>query len=102
MKRTTIFIDEQIERELQGLARRKQWPVAAVVREAIQAYVVSETRQPLPVPGFVGTGRSGRTDIAERHEELLWKDPHDGSQPPSVKPTRPRRPRRAYAKTHSS
>ena len=96
MKRTTIFIDEQIERELQGLARRRQRPVAAVVREAIQAYIVTETRQPPPVPGFVGIGRSGRTDTSERHEALLWKDPHDGApQPSAVKPTRRRRrPRR--------
>ena len=79
MKRTTLFIDEQVERDLQAVARRQRRPVAAVVREAIAAYVTSaQDASPPAEPGFVAIGRSGHRTTAARHEELLWKDlePH--------------------------
>jgi predicted transcriptional regulator len=71
MKRTTIFLDEQVETELKALARRKRLPMAAVVRDALERHVARETvRAPL---SFVGVGRSGSRDTAERHEEILAK-----------------------------
>jgi hypothetical protein len=79
MKRTTIFVPEPLERDLQLYARSERKPVAAVVREAIVEYL-AERRPASALPSFVGVGRSGRSDIAERHEELLWTDPH-GRQP---------------------
>ena len=83
MKRTTIFIDESVERELRLVARRRGRSVAAVVRDAIAREVAAEVRPPL---SFVGVGDSGRSDIAERHEELLWK----GFEPPPLQPRRSR------------
>ncbi len=74
MKRTTIFIDERLERELQALARRQGQPVAALVREAVAQYVVAARDDRPTRLGFVATGRSGRTDTARRHEELLFQD----------------------------
>jgi hypothetical protein len=72
MKRTTIFIDESVQADLQALARRQQRPVAALVREAVAQYVVAE-RQALPSKlGFVGIGRSGAADTAERHDALVF------------------------------
>ena len=91
MKRTTIFIEPQVERELQALARRSGRPMAAIVREAVAQYVVAErARRPARL-AFVASGRSGRGDIAERHEDLLFQ--RDAPAPPP----RPRRspPRRA-------
>lgn len=74
MKRTTVFIDESVEVDLHALARRQQRPVAALVREAVEQYVVAG-RQTVPArPGFVAIGRSGHGDIAERHEEMLFAD----------------------------
>lgn len=92
MKRTTIFIPEELERDVQGCAQRQGKPVAWVVREALTAYVVGR-RTPGRLPSFAGIGRSGRSDVAERHEELLWSDPHDGAGPTGVarEPTRRRR-----------
>jgi predicted transcriptional regulator len=77
MKRTTIFLDEQLERELQALARRQGRPMAGLVREAVEHYVVEarELDGPASRHGFVALGRSGHRDIAERHEELLWQEP---------------------------
>jgi predicted transcriptional regulator len=85
MKRTTIFIEPQLERELQALARRSGRPMAAIVREAVAQYVAADKERRPARLGFVASGRSGRSDIAERHEELLF-------QPDPPAPPRPRRP----------
>jgi hypothetical protein len=100
MKRTTIFIDEGIERELRLVARRRRRSVAAVVREAIAREVAAEARRPLR---FVGIGDSGRHDIAERHEELLFKglEPHPrqaSEKPKAAKRGKSRRRPRASGK----
>jgi len=99
MKRTTIFVPEPLERDLQLYARREQKPVASVVREALAEYLAS--RRPASVlPSFTGIAQSGRSDIAARHEELLWSDPHgEGSRPSDTARVRrrrsaPRKPRR--------
>jgi predicted transcriptional regulator len=74
MKRTTIFIDESLERDLQALAERQGRSRAAVVRLALERYVKREKQKAELELGFVGIGHSGRSDIAERHEEYLWQD----------------------------
>ena len=73
MRRTTIFLDEQLERELKALAKRADRPMASLVREALADYVVTARKTPPKALGFVAAGRSGRQDTAERHEQLLWK-----------------------------
>lgn len=85
MKRTTIFIDEALERELKAIARRHRRPVARLVREAVERYVISARREHAPRLRFIGAGRSGRDDVAERHEELLFE-----SGPASPGPAKPR------------
>ncbi len=72
MKRTTIFIDEQLESELRDLAHRKKRPVAAEVRDALARHVTEERAAGPPSLSFVAIGRSGRRDTAERHEELVF------------------------------
>jgi predicted transcriptional regulator len=85
MKRTTIFIEPQLERELQALARRRGRPMAAIVREAVAQYVTADKERRPSRLSFVASGRSGRRDIAERHEDVLFQ-----ADPPAA-PTRPRR-----------
>jgi len=80
MKRTTIFVPEALERDLQLYARKERKPVASVVREALFEYLAAR-RDTAALPSFVGIGESGRRDIAERHEELLWNDPHGSARP---------------------
>jgi hypothetical protein len=93
MKRTTIFIEPELERELQALARRSGRPMAAIVREAVAQYVAADKdRRPVRL-GFVASGRSGRSDVAERHEDLLFQ-PDPPSAPPRPRPRSPRRPTR--------
>src|SRR4051794_18731261 len=96
MKRTTIFIPEPLERDLQLYARRAGRPVASVVREAVEQYLAGGAAQ-IRLPSFAGVGSSGRTDTADRHESILFADldPH-GAHPPAraIPYTRPRRAKR--------
>ena len=71
MKRTTIFADEELLSEIREISAKEKKTVAEVMREAMRTYV--RKKQPRRKLSFVGIGRSGRKDIAERHEELLWK-----------------------------
>jgi hypothetical protein len=52
--------------------RRKE-PVAALVRVALKQFVDQEKKERPGTLSFVGIGRSGRRDTAERHEDLLWR-----------------------------
>lgn len=95
MKRTTIFVPEALERDLQLYARRKGVPTAAVVREALAAYIAHE--QPaMQLPSFAAAFDSGFTDTAERHEEIVFSrlSPHEAARPKRAAQRRPvQRPR---------
>jgi predicted transcriptional regulator len=81
MRRTTVFLEEGLQRELAALARKRARPAAALVREAIGQYVVAQKAASPTTLSFVAVGGSGRTDTAELHEEMLFKDldPHGES-----------------------
>jgi hypothetical protein len=68
VKRTTIYLDSQLEVLLKLEMRRQQRPMAEIVREAILAYV---TREPRKAPPGAGAYSSGRDDTAERVDEVL-------------------------------
>jgi hypothetical protein len=89
MKRTTVFVPEAVERELQGLSRRERKPVAWFVREALTEYVAAR-RPAASLPSFTGIGGSGEMDTSERHEELLWNDPHGTPRTPRAKARAPK------------
>jgi hypothetical protein len=74
MKRTTIFLDPKVERELKRMASRRGVTFATVVREAMAAYLITPAAGTLP--SIAGRFSSGKSDTAERADELLWKDPH--------------------------
>ncbi len=100
MKRTTIFIPETLERNLQLYARREGRAVASVVREAVEQYLTN-AQGAVALPSFAGVGASGRSDIADRHEEMLFAtlQPHDDAV--AVKRsayTRPKRARRSSSR----
>lgn len=92
-----MFIDEQLERELQALARRSGRPVAALVREAVEQYVVAARAERPARLQFIAAGRSGRSDVASRHEELLFEraDPVRSSRHSATGPRSPRSNRRS-------
>ena len=77
MKRTTIFVPEALERDLQVYANRTGRPVASIAREALTEYLARRRDKP-GLPSFAGRFESGIPDTAEHHEELLYKNltPH--------------------------
>jgi predicted transcriptional regulator len=88
MKRTTLFIDEALERDLQAIARREKRAMASVVREALAVYVASREPADTPALSFIGAGASGRSDTAERHEDLLWREARPAKKAPARRSTR--------------
>jgi hypothetical protein len=68
MKRTTIYLEPELEVLLKLETVRQKRPMAEIVREAVLAYV---TREPRKAPPGAGAFASGRAETAERAEELL-------------------------------
>ena len=79
MKRTTISLPDELARTLEREARRRGASVSSIAREAIaeRLRVGTGTQRSLP---FVGLGRSGENDTAQRAEEILseeWRPDRD-------------------------
>lgn len=75
MRRTSLFLDDQLIKQMQKLARTRGVSFATVVREALAEYVVRPPRSGA-LPSIAGKFASGETDTSERVDELLWHDPH--------------------------
>ena len=78
MKRTTIYLDPELEVLLKLEMGRQKRPMAEIVREAVLAYV---TREPRRAPPGAGAFASGHADTAERAEALLDETGFGGSSP---------------------
>ncbi len=68
MKRTTIYLEPELEVLLRLEMLRLKRPMAEIVREAVRAYVTREPRRP---PPGAGAFSSGHADTADRAEEIL-------------------------------
>jgi hypothetical protein len=60
VKRTTIFLTEELEQLLQEAARRSRRPQAEIVREALSDYLKAKPR---PWPRSVGMGANGDPNV---------------------------------------
>ncbi len=68
MRRTTIYLDADLDLRLKRESRRRGVPMADLVREAVREYLPADAgRRP---PG-AGAFTSGRSDTAERAEHAL-------------------------------
>jgi predicted transcriptional regulator len=65
MKRTTVKLPDEIDARLRHEARRRGVTLSEVVREAVEAHVGRRRLRSF------GAGKSGRTDISRRIEEIL-------------------------------
>jgi metal-responsive CopG/Arc/MetJ family transcriptional regulator len=70
MRETTVYLSEEIAIALEQLAHQMERSQADLIREAIENYLSQSDR---PLPHSVGMGASGRSDLSERDEELLWQ-----------------------------
>ncbi len=69
MRRTTLKISDTLDARLRHEAQRRGVTISQVSREALEAYLVgSSGRRRL---GAAKAGRSDRTDVSERIEEIL-------------------------------
>ncbi len=73
MKRTTIFAEESLLKELKAISKEENKSISGVIREAMEGYVLQK-RESKKGLSFIGISNSGMKDVAERHEELLWKE----------------------------
>ena len=68
VKRTTVKLPDDLDARLRHEAQRRGTTIAEVTRTAIEEHIGVEPRRRL---GAAAAGRSGRTDISERIEEIL-------------------------------
>ena len=67
MRKTTVYLDEDSLREIKALAKETGRSEAALIREAVRAYV---SRRPVRALRCLGSGE-GPEDLAAQTEELL-------------------------------
>jgi hypothetical protein len=68
MKRTTIYLEPDLEALLKAETLRRRQPMAELIRQALREYLARA--RPAPPPG-AGAFASGKSDTAERAEEIL-------------------------------
>jgi predicted transcriptional regulator len=73
MKRTTVYLEEDLNLELKRLADQQGRPQAELIREALRNYAQAN-RSSRAVPEWVGLGQSGVGNLSERVDELLFSD----------------------------
>lgn len=71
MKRTTVKLPEELDARLRHEAARRGTTVSEVTREALAAHLGTGGRRSLLA---AGAGRSGRTDVSERIEDILRQE----------------------------
>lgn len=77
MKRTTVKLPEELDREMREEAARRGLTISDWTREAIEAHLPHQRgRRTL---AFVASGRSGRSDVSTRIDEILAAElsPHE-------------------------
>lgn len=67
MQKTTIYLPEELKRQLEQAARRSGRTEAELVREGVLLALAREAPQRPKIPLF----ESGRPDLAEQADELL-------------------------------
>lgn len=85
MKRTTIYLEPELEMRLKVEGLRRKQSMAVLVREAVEAYLGSE---PAAGPPGAGAFDSGRRDTADRAEAVLAETGFGGAPPvPGKRPS---------------
>ncbi|HEX9295626.1 MAG TPA: CopG family transcriptional regulator [Polyangiaceae bacterium] len=70
VRKTTVYLDEADYRALKGLARAQGRKPAVLLREAVASYTKAHAK-PRRRPRSIGSGHSGRGNVAEHGERLL-------------------------------
>lgn len=89
MKRTTIYLEPELEMRLKMEGLRRKQPMAELVREAVEAYL---TEEPGKGPPGAGAFASGRRDTADRAEDVLASTGFGGTAPAATARRKKRHP----------
>jgi predicted transcriptional regulator len=68
MRRTTVKLPDALDARLRHEAARRRTTISELTRAAIEAFLGVRGRRRLLA---AGTGRSGRSDVSERIEQIL-------------------------------
>lgn len=72
MKRTTVYLKEEMDLALSQIAKRRGQAKAEIVREALAALVEQEDKNlNHDIPSWLGAGDSGGIGRAESDDEVL-------------------------------
>jgi hypothetical protein len=71
VKLTQIEFPETLSSALEHLAQQTGRSSLELIQEAVEMYL---SQQNSPLPSSIGMGASGRNDLSQRDEELLWQD----------------------------
>ena len=75
MQRTQIYLEPELARSLDRLAGQRGASRAELIREAAWQFVAqAEIPEEDSILGLIGIGRSGRSDVSERHDDYLAQD----------------------------
>jgi metal-responsive CopG/Arc/MetJ family transcriptional regulator len=78
MQRTQIYLEPELAQSLDRLAGQRGTSRAELIREAArQLPAQQETPEEDSILGLIGIGRSGRSDVSERHDDYLIEDTLD-------------------------
>ncbi|MBR8832156.1 MAG: CopG family transcriptional regulator [Chlorogloea purpurea SAG 13.99] len=69
MKPTIVYLPQEAEATLQGLADKTGKSIPEIIQEIITDYLANNVNN---MPRSLGIGASGRGDLSARSEELLW------------------------------
>ena len=72
MKRTTVKIPDEVDRLLRHEAQRRGLTISELTRRALQSYLGADAPSARRRLLSAGAGRSGRSDISESIEEILY------------------------------
>ncbi|HEV3311064.1 MAG TPA: CopG family transcriptional regulator [Chloroflexota bacterium] len=77
MKRTQIYFEEDLDRDLRQVAASQGRSAAALIREAVREYLEARGSRDAaedPLLLAVGVFAGGPTDSARHHDEYLYAD----------------------------
>ena len=66
-----IYLEPVQDRALRGLARKEGISLAALIRRTIDHYLAELPVEEDPALQVIGLGRSGREDMASKHDDYL-------------------------------
>lgn len=74
VKRTQIYLEEDLDRDLRALATHEGRSAAALIREAVRSYIAAEAGRPVadPFADVIGAFSGGPREGAEPVDDFLY------------------------------